>query len=322
MSSAGADRAYGGIGAGDDPGQPMVHSIPARVVVILIVIHTLWGAHPVAVKFGLEVFPPMWTAFVRFCLGIICVVAFALVTKLPLWPKREEWPVLMVIGVLFTIQIGTMNFGYDHTTGALGSVLIATNPLFAALFTHFLVAGDRMSFVKAMGLGGAFLGTVAILGEYVHLEDLTMRNWGNWVVLAAAAMLGLRLALSGRALKEIDAVRVAAWQMLISLPLFAAGGLAFETIRWENMGWAPLAGIAYQGIIIAGLAFLVFFHLMKRYPPSVIVSFNFVSPIAGVGLSAWLLRDPITSGLLIGMGLVAAGLYLITADADGRHRAS
>jgi drug/metabolite transporter (DMT)-like permease len=50
---------------------------------------------------------------------------------------------------------------------------------------------------------------------------------------------------------------------------------------------------------------------MKRYAPSVIVSFNFISPIAGVLLSAWLLGDVITGHLWAGMLLVAVGLFLI-----------
>ena len=45
--------------------------------------------------------------------------------------------------------------------------------------------------------------------------------------------------------------------MLLSLPLFALGGLALETIAWENLGWRPVAGIVYQGLVVAGLGFTV-----------------------------------------------------------------
>jgi drug/metabolite transporter (DMT)-like permease len=50
---------------------------------------------------------------------------------------------------------------------------------------------------------------------------------------------------------------------------------------------------------------------MKRYTPSVMMSFNFVSPVAGVLLSVWLLDERISALLLVGMALVAAGLALI-----------
>jgi drug/metabolite transporter (DMT)-like permease len=41
------------------------------------------------------------------------------------------------------------------------------------------------------------------------------------------------------------------------------------------------------------------------------MSFNFVSPVAGVLLAAWLLDERVTGLLLIGMALVATGLALI-----------
>ena len=52
---------------------------------------------------------------------------------------------------------------------------------------------------------------------------------------------------------------------------------------------------------------------MKRYTPSVMMSFNFVSPVAGVLFAAWFLGDRVGPLLLAGMALVAAGLYLVAS---------
>ena len=97
----------------------------------------------------------------------------------------------------------------------------------------------------------------------------------------------------------------------MSLPLFLAGGVAFESIHWDKLGFAPLAGIVYQGAVIAGLAFTVNFYLIRRYTPSVMISFNFIAPVAGVMLGAAILGERVSAGLIGGMSLVAAGLVLI-----------
>ncbi|MDX1433423.1 MAG: DMT family transporter [Gammaproteobacteria bacterium] len=288
-------------------------SVPLSAIVIAVLVHSLWGGNPVAVKYSLLVFPPLWTAFFRFALALACVGLWAAMRGTRLVPRRDEWAPLALIGALFTVQITAMNVGFDLTTGSTGAVLIATNPIFAALFAHFLIAGDRITPWKLLGLLIAFAGVALVLMR--GTGALELRAWGNWIVLASACLLGLRLIISARVLRRMDEARVVFWQMLLSLPLFALGGAAFETIRWENMGWAPLAGIVYQGVVIAGIAFVVSFWLMKRYTPSVMVSFNFVSPVAGVLLSAWLLDDVVTPALWLGMALVAAGLYLI-ARAD------
>ncbi|NIM27129.1 MAG: EamA family transporter [Gammaproteobacteria bacterium] len=286
-------------------------AVPLPAIAISVLIHTLWGGNPVAVKYSLLVFPPLWTAFFRFLIAIVCVGIWAKLRGVPIVPSRHEWPALLLIGALFTVQIAAMNIGFDLTTGSMGSVLIATNPLFAALFAHFLIAGDRLSVFKAAGLLIAFLGTALVLTRGAGDLALTHGALGNFILLLSACLLGGRLILSARVLQRMDEARVILWQMILSLPLFALGGALFETIQWQAIAWQPVAGLVYQGAIVAGVGFSVSFYLMKRYAPSVIVSFNFVSPIAGVLLSAWLLGEAISAHLWAGMSLVAIGLFLI-----------
>ena len=290
----------------------MALSIPLRAVLVSIVIHSLWGGNPVAVKFSLVAFPPLTTAFLRFAIGIACIALWARWRGVRLLPEKGEWRSLWIVALLFAVQIASMNVGFHHTSGAMGSVLIATNPLFAVMFAHFLVAGDRMTAGKALGLLVAMAGTsLALLGD-ADLAALDPGAAGNWIVLSSAVMLGLRLSLSARFVRRIDPTRVAMWQMVLSLPLFGAGALLLEEIAWDRVGPGPIAGLLFQGAVIAGVGFTVSYHLMKRYTPSVMMSFNFISPIAGVVFAAWLLGDRIGPLLLAGMGLVAVGLYLVT----------
>jgi len=289
----------------------MALAVPLGAVLVSIVIHSLWGGNPVAVKFSLVAFPPFTTAFLRFAIGIVCIALWAHWRGVRLLPERGEWPSLWIVALLFAVQIAAMNIGFDRTTGAMASVLIATNPLYAVLFAHFLIAGDRMTAAKALGLLLAMAGTaLALLGD-VDAATLDPGAVGNWIVLSSAVMLGFRLTLSARFVRRIDPTRVAMWQMVLSLPLFGAGALLLEEVAWAHVGVGPIAGLLYQGVVIAGVGFTVSYHLMRRYTPSVMMSFNFVSPIAGVVFSAWLLGDRIGPLLLAGMALVAVGLYLV-----------
>ena len=289
----------------------MALSVPLGAVLVSIVIHSLWGGNPVAVKFSLLAFPPLTTAFLRFAIGIACIALWAHWRGVRLLPEKGEWRALWIVAVLFAVQIGLMNVGFDHTTGAMGSVLIATNPLFAVMFAHFLIAGDRMTPAKASGLAVAMAGTSLALLEDVDFTVLDPGAAGNWIVLSSAVLLGFRLTLSARFVRRIEPTRVAMWQMVLSLPMFGAGALLFEEIAWDQVGAGPIAGLLFQGAVIAGVGFTVSYHLMRRYTPSVMMSFNFVSPIAGVLFSAWLLGDRVGPLLLAGMALVAAGLYLV-----------
>ena len=50
---------------------------------------------------------------------------------------------------------------------------------------------------------------------------------------------------------------------------------------------------------------------MQRYSPSLMVSFNFVSPIAGVLFGVWLLNESVGWYLFWGLLLVTIGLVMI-----------
>ncbi len=168
-------------------------AVPLRVVAIAVCIHILWGGNPVAVKYSLLAFPPLWTAFFRFTIAIVCVAIWTKISGVPIWPARHEWWPLALIGTLFTVQIAAMNIGFDLTTGSMGAVLIATNPIFAALFAHFLIAGDRLHVAKSIGLSVAFIGTALVLVRGSADLQLTHGAWGNVILLMSACLLGGRL---------------------------------------------------------------------------------------------------------------------------------
>ena len=259
----------------------------------------------------------MWTAFLRFSIAVVCVALWAGFRGIPMRPKRSEWWWLVLLGIFFSIQIGVMNIGFQHTSGSIGSILMATNPIFAALWAHFLVAGDRLTRQRIIGLFVAFLGAAVVILQSGHIDGASAIGVGSGLVFLSAALLGGRLAYTGRLLQRMDEVRVVLWQMVISVPVFGVAALMSENIVWDRVGLAPIAGIVYQGLVVAGLGFMLLTYLMKRYSTSVITSFNFVSPISGVLLSVLLLGDKITLHVLAGVALVGTGLYLVA-----RHQAS
>ena len=280
-------------------------------MVLAVAVHSLWGGNAVAIKIGLEAFPPMWTAFLRFTIAVVCVVLWAWFRGIPMRPQRSEWWWLVLLGVFFSNQIGLMNIGFDHTSASIGSILMATNPIFAALWAHFLIVGDRLTRQRMIGLFVAFLGAAVVILQSDRMDGPMAVGMGSALVFVSAALLGGRLAYAGHLLQRMDEVRVVLWQMIISVPVFGVVAIMTESIQWEHVGPGPIVGILYQGIVVAGLGFMLLTYLMKRYSTSVITSFNFVSPISGVFLSVLLLGDQVTWHVLAGVVLVGTGLYLV-----------
>ncbi len=290
--------------------------LPLRAILLAIFVHSLWGANPVAIKFGLLVFPPFWTAFWRFSIAILCVLAWARMKGLPIWPEWHEWPLLWWLAAIFGVQLGVMNVGYSMTEGSVASVLTATYPMFAALLAHWVFADDRLTVVKSIGLLTAFTGVGFILLRGKDVGALGWIDAGSVVVLAHSVLLGARLVYSAKLVRGIEPTRVVLWQMILSLPFFALLGGLFEQTQWQALGPGPVLGILYQGIVIAGFGFMITTYMVRRYSPTLMFSFGFISPIVGVALSLWLLDERLTLPVVIGVLGVVVGLVLIAWRRD------
>ncbi|OED37076.1 hypothetical protein AB833_24875 [Chromatiales bacterium (ex Bugula neritina AB1)] len=276
-----------------------------------MLIHILWGGNPIGAKFGLEVFPPAWSAFIRFLFGVATIALWCWYRGHRLWPDKKEWLPILSIGSLFTLQIYLMNVGFNQTTGINGAILISTNPLFAALFAHLMLTDDRLTTMRSVGLmiafGGVCLTLIQTTGEIVSFGTT-----GDWICLASAALLGYRLIASANIMRQVDPFRLALWQMVVSLPFYLVIGLTSETIIWSAFSFQAISGLVYQGIIVAGLGFMASLWLISKYKPSVMTGFNFLSPVSGVLLAGLLLGETISLTAIAGTALVATGMVLIT----------
>jgi drug/metabolite transporter (DMT)-like permease len=88
-------------------------------------------------------------------------------------------------------------------------------------------------------------------------DELSRANVGDLILLASTILLGGRMIFTARLVNNIEPARVVLWQMLLSLAGFALGALLWEEIVWREVGWIPVGALVYQGVVIAGLAFMV-----------------------------------------------------------------
>lgn len=281
---------------------------------IAIAVSTLWGGNVVALKLGLQTFPPIWSAFWRMVVGASVVGAWAYSQRIPLRPQSGEIGILLALGTLFTIQISCLNFGVNMTSAAYGVVLLNSYPIFANIGAHFFVPGDRLSSKRAIGLAMSFGGVCLVFLGKPEGGFATNPVLGNVVVIASAIMLGSRVVFTQRIVQSMEPVRPVFWQMAISIPVFFLVASLTEPPTIQPINWPAAAAVVYQGAVIAGLCFVVWTLLLKRYSPGALSMFGFIAPFVGVILSALMFGEAITPRLWGGVMLVVIGIALFTRE--------
>ena len=220
------------------------------------------------------------------------------------------------------VQIGMLHWGADLTSPAYAVILINTNPIFANVIAHFFVPEDRLSLSRVLGLGIAFSGVCAVMFGRPHTELAPNPLLGNGLMVLSGALVGARTVYIQRVVQRMPTARAIFWQMVISLPCFAAGAwLAGDRVARGSINFPAVTAIVYQGLIVGGVAILIWVKLLKKHTPGAISVFSFVTPPAGLVLASIFFGEELTPRLFIGLAAVLGGIALVTGAGAARQDA-
>ena len=270
-----------------------------------------WGANTVAIKIGLVDAPPLRLAALRFVVGglVIALWAWSTGQLAGFRIAADEWRPLIVIALIFTAQIATMNVGTGLTSAAHGSVVLNLYAVHTVLLAHFLIPGDRLTLRRLVGVLVAYGGIVLLFATEGAGHGSTLL--GDAIVFVSAFLLAERTVYLARAVHHLDPVKLLLSQAAIGVAIFLALSLLLESAPTR---WTPaLAGsLAYQGGLIAGFCFVINLWLLRRYRPSGLAVFFLSQPIFGVIAAALFTGDQLTPALLVACLAVVAGIALTT----------
>ena len=214
----------------------------------------------------------------------------------------------IVAGLFFTFEFMCLFTALDLTTVSRTSIIFYSMPVWLALFAHVLLPGERLSGLRALGLGLAMLGVaLAVLDRSSGQASLL----GDLLALGAAlSWAGIVLCVRVTPLSEVPTEQQLIWQLIVSGPLLLLASPFFGGFIRE-LEVIHIAGMLFQIIAVASFGFLIWFALMKMYPASSVASFSFLSPVFAVILGGVLLDEQIGLQIWLALGLVSSGIFLI-----------
>ena len=273
----------------------------------------LWGGQPVSLKAGLADAPPLRIGWMRFALGAVVVLIWAVVAKQSFKLARQEVVPLAMLGTLFAVQLAFMNIGQNLTTAGHAGIVIPTFPLWAAVFAHILIPADRMSKKRIAGALVAYGGVVVvfvrnIVGD-VQYENAPNPLVGDLLLLCSAILLGLRQVYISQLGQAMTPVKMLMAQSIFGTLSFFVASILIEP-EPMRMTWVLAASLFYQGVVIAGFGFISQNWLLINYLPSRVTIISLSQPIVTALLSWLVLGEAIGPELIAGAALVITGSYL------------
>ncbi len=277
--------------------------------ILLWTLSLLWGGSFVFNELALAGLPALSIVWGRVALAAVILGLVVRASGQGMAPRRV-WPALAVMGignnlVPFTLFV----LAQGQITGALASVLNATTPLFTVLVAHLSTADERLTPVKAAGVGLGFAGVVAMMAG----EDLSGEVPAMLACLGAALSYGLA-GVWGRRFRAsgVTPLQTAAGMLTASSVMLTPVWLAVDrpwAMDWPGCG--PVAAVVALATLSSALAYLIFFRILARAGATAISLVTFLIPFSAAGLGWLVLGERLEARHFLGLALILGGLALI-----------
>ncbi len=286
--------------------------VPLSGGALLILVCLIWGGNMVSIKFSNQGVPPMIAATLRSVLAAVCLWGFAALRGKRVLLRGADLKHGIVIGILFGLDFFFLYWGTAFTVASRAIIFLYTHSIWAAIGAHFFLKGDRLTPMKTGGLLLAFLGVASVFG--VRSEGLPPSFWIGDLMEVAAALFWAATTLYIKRVastRPIDHYQTLFAQLLYSIPVLALGWLFLDLGKPVTLDRLVLGALAYQILLTAFFSYVLWFWMIHTYPVSRLAAFIFLAPLFGVLLGAVAQGDPITMQLMMGLGCVGGGIYLV-----------
>ena len=287
-----------------------------RSALLFLALAAIWGTAFAAITAGLQYYPPVLFAALRYDIaGLVMLAYAALVVDDPIPRGRDQWTLVAVGSVLFIAAYHAFLFvGQQHelVTSAIAAVVVSLSPVLTTGFARGLLPDERLTVVGLAGLVLGFLGVVVIAQpEPDNLLRADVLATG--FVFLAAVSFALGSVLTRRIDGGMRIETMEAWSMLGGAGILHLVSLALPT---ESLGDVAitaegLAALGYLAVVASAIGFLIYFDLLDRLGPIEINLVSYVAP-AFAALAGWLwLGEGLDALTVLGFCVILLGFLLI-----------
>lgn len=283
---------------------------------ILAALGLMFGASFMGVSVALQGFGPLSIAAYRIALGAVMLVIFAKASgrKMPSLSAPNGpaiWAAAVAMGAFSNaVPFFLLGWAQAHVASGFAGVSMAAMPLITLILAHFLVANERITLRRLIGILIGFIGVLVLIGPTAfESTGLAMENTARLVCLAAGACYAIG-SIVARLCPEVDRRAFAATTLVAATVMILPVALWQEGIPSEIPLALPTLSVILLGIFPTALAQILLVILVRRAGPTFLSLVNYQVPLWAIFLGAALLGEELPSSLIWAMGLILIGVAI------------
>lgn len=277
-----------------------------------------WSLSFIWFKIANETFRPITIVFLRLIFSVTLLTSYLLIKRKFVSIRREDRKLFLLLALLepFLYFLGE-SFGLTYVSATVGSVIISTIPVFAAIGA-WLLFGEKLKVVNYAGIILSFIGVIIFVtgregGLSFNVKGLAL------LFLAVISAVGYNLTLS-RLVGNYSPVFIVNVQNSAGAILFLPIFLIFESGHFISVPktFSSFIPVIELAIFASSAAFILFAFSLRRIGISRANVFTNFIPVGTALFSFIILGEKLNVQNITGMGIVIAGLMM--AQINGRAK--
>lgn len=280
-----------------------------KVVIAGVLFAFLWSSASTATKIGLVSAQPFVISIFRFLIAggiMLFVTHIVLRNRLPV---KQEWIQISIYGLLnITFYLGLYVIAMQQVSAGLGSLAVATNPVFIALMSAFWFS-NKIKYKNILSLLLCFIGVV--LAAYPLLQNSYATPLGIFILLVSMIAYSVGTIYYSRMnWNGLPILTINGWQTIL-------GGVFLSPVLWatyqpvKNVFAASFwTSVCWLAIPVSIGAVQFWLYLLKNNPIKASY-WLFLSPIFGFIIAYFMMKEPISLYTVFGVVFVICGLYIV-----------
>jgi drug/metabolite transporter (DMT)-like permease len=287
------------------------------VVGSLLAVYLIWGSTYLAIRFGIEGFPPLLLNGIRFFLaggilyGLLRARHVANPTRRQVWNAARVGLVLLIGGVAF------VTFAEQAGVGSgVAATAVAVMPVWAALISGMFGLWPRRT--EWIGLGIGLAGVLILVQE----GDFKTSVLGM-TLMVVSPMIWAFGSVWAKRLEMADPLMTTAVELLAASAVMLLVGFGVGERITEMPSTSSWMALLYLSIFGSLIAFTAYVYLLDKVRPALATSYAYVNPVVAVVLGVWIGHEVITGPIFLALPLILIGIALVAAAQRGRgHQTS
>jgi drug/metabolite transporter (DMT)-like permease len=279
--------------------------------VIFLLLGFFWGSSYLFIKLAVDDFGTFTLVALRLLVGatLLWVVVRLARQRLPRDPRLYGHLIVMSI-INITIPFFLITWAERSVESSLAAILTSPVPLFTIVLSAIFLHDEPMRVNGLVGLVVGFIGVVIITSRGLSGEGSSVV--GEIALLGAALSYAAGAVYSRRNVRGVPPMIPAVFQVTFAAVIVSVLAIVLEQPWTARPDAQAIFSILWLGILGSGIAYLFVFRLFAHWGATRTTLVAYLLPIVGIVLGYLVLQEQVDARLLIGTGLVIAGVALVS----------